>query len=292
MAVDVAQQTAVTAAAFRHQNTSREDAGRVELNGFHVAEAGNAAFQGQSVTGAFANLSVGRHAEELAGTARSDSRSLGNVSVEFARDQITNHSAVAALAVMNQRKSFNTFNDRHLFGDHAVGNSVEHGVASAVRHEAGTPLLGTTEVTLTDQTSSFLTFGNGDLFTIDNHLAIARGDTAPGHTPCSQFTHSLRRGVHEHANHVLVSTPVRATNGIGEVDVFVVANTLNDVSQGCLHAALRRLGVRTLRRHQRQNDGIMTAALGSYCHTQTGQTATDHQYVGVNNLHFKVSLIR
>ena len=81
MAIDVAQQTAVTAAAFRHQNTSREDAGRVELNGFHVAEAGNAAFQGQSVTGAFANLSVGRHAEELAGTARSDSRSLGNVSV-------------------------------------------------------------------------------------------------------------------------------------------------------------------------------------------------------------------
>ena len=292
MAVDVAQQTAVTAAAFRDQNAGREDAGRVELDGFHIAEAGNTAFQSQCVTGTFADLSVGRHAEELAGAARGDSRSLGNVCVKFARDQITNHSTVATLAVMNQRKSLNTFNDRHLFGDNTVGNSVQHGVARAVRHEAGTPLLGTTEVTLADQAGSFLTFGNGDLFTIDNHLAIARGDTAPGHAPSSQFTHSLRRGVHEHANHILVSTPVRTANGIGEVDVFVVANPLNDVSQGCLHAALRRLRVRTLRRHQRQNDGVVTAALGSNCHTQTSQTATDHQYVGVNNLHFKVSLIR
>ena len=37
MAVDVAQQTAVTAAAFRDQNAGREDAGRVELDGFHIA---------------------------------------------------------------------------------------------------------------------------------------------------------------------------------------------------------------------------------------------------------------
>ena len=286
VAVNVTKQTAVTAAAFRHENTGRENTGRVELNGFHVAERGNTGFQSQSVARAFADLSVRRHAEELAGAARGNGRSLCNVGNQFARHQIAADSAVAALAVMNQRESFDTFDNRNVFGDDAVAHGVKHRVARAVRHKARTPLLRAAEVTLADQARGLLAFGNRDLFTVDDDLAVTRGDTAPGHAPGREFTHGLRARVDEHTHHVLVGTPVGTADGIGEVDVFIVPQALNHVAERGLHAALRRLGVRTLRGHQRQDDGVVTATLGSNCHAKTGQAATDHQYVGVDNLHF------
>lgn len=140
MAVNVTKQTAVTAAAFRHENTGRENTGRVELNGFHVAERGNTGSKAERAR-AFADLSVRRHAEELAGAASGNGRSLCNVGNQFARHQIAADSAVAALAVMNQRESFDTFDNRNVFGDDAVAHGVKHRVARAVRHKARTPLL-------------------------------------------------------------------------------------------------------------------------------------------------------
>ena len=289
VAVDVAEQTAVTTATFRDENAGGEDAGRVELDGFHVAEGGDARFESEVVAGAFADDGVRRHAIDTAGTARGDGRSLGHVGHEFARDEAANDGAVAALAVVNQREGFNAFDDRDLFGDDAVGNGVEHGVTGTVGHVAGTPLLRAAEVTLGDEAGSFLAFGNGDLFTIDDDLAITRGDAAPGHTPGSELTHGLRGGVHEHADDFLVSTPVGAADRVAEVDVFVVADALDDVAERSLHAALSSLGMAALRRNQRQDDRVMPTALGSNGHTQTGKTATDHEHVGVDNFHFQWS---
>ena len=291
--INVTQQATVTTATFRHQNTSRENTGRVELNSFHVTQSGNTRFQSQRVARTFADHGVRGHAEQTTGTASGDSRSLRNISHQFARDQITNNSTVAALAIMNQSDSFNTFHNRDVFSDHAVAHGVQHSMARAVRHEASTPFLRTAEVTLTDKASGFFTFGNRYAFTVDDHLTITRGDTAPGHTPGSQFTHSLRGGVHEKTGDILVAAPVGTLNRIGKVDVFVIAQTFNHVTQRSLHTTLSGLRVRALGRHQRQDDGVLTATLGSNCHTQTSQAGTNHQHVGVDDFHnYLVSLIQ
>ena len=293
MAVNVTQQTAVTAAAFGHENTGRENTGRVELNGFHVAQRGNTGFQSQGVAGTFANHSVRGHAEQTTGTAGSDGRGLRHISHQFARDQITNNRTVAALAIMNQSDRFDTFHNRNVFSNNAVAHGVQHSMARAVRHEARTPLLRTAEVALADQAGSFLTFGNRNAFTVDDHLTITRGDTAPGHTPGSQFTHSLRGGLHEKTGDILVAAPVGTLNRVGKVDVFVIAQTFNHVTQRSLHTTLSGFRVRALGRHQRQDDGVLTAMLGSNCHAQTSQTSTNHQHVGVDDFHnYLVSLIQ
>ena len=287
--VNVAQKTAVAAAAFRHENAGREDAGRVELNGFHVAEGGDARFEREVVARAFADDGVCRHAIDAAGTAGGDCRGLGNIGHEFAGDEATDDGAVATLAVVNQREGFNAFDDRNLFGDDAVGNSVEHGVAGTVGHIAGTPLLRAAEVALGDEAGGFLAFGNGDLLTVDDDLTVTRGDAAPGHAPSGELAHGLRGGVHEHADDFLVGTPVGAADRVAKVNVFVVADALDDVAERSLHAALGSLGVAALRRNQRQDDRVMPTALGSNGHTQTGKTATDHEHVGVDNFHFQWS---
>ena len=292
VAVHVAQQTAVTAAAFRHENTGGENTRGMELNGFHVAQRGNTGFEGERVARTFTDLSVRRHAEELAGAARGDRGGLRDVSEDFTRHQVAADGTVAALAVVNEGEGFHTFHDRDVFSDHAVGHRVQHRMARTVGNVAGTPLLRAAEVALVQKTGGFLAFGDGDLFPVDDDLTVTRGDTRPGHAPGSEFTHGLRARVNEHTHHVLVGTPVGAADRIGEVDVFVVAQALDAVRERSLHTALSRLRVRALRGDERQDDGIMTAALGSNCHTQTGQTATDHQHVGVDNLHLMVSLIR
>ncbi len=187
---------------------------------------------------------------------------------------------------MDEREGFDAFDHRNLFGDDAVGHGVQHRVARAVRDVAGTPLLRAAEVALSDEALRFLAFGNRDLFTVDDHLTVARGDAAPGAAPGGEFTHGLGRGVDEHADHFLVGTPVGTTHRVAEMDVFVVPGALDHVAERSLHAALSGLGVATLRRDERQNDRIMPAALGGNGHTEPGQTATDHEYVGVDNLHY------
>ena len=128
------------------------------------------------------------NAVDTAGTAGGDGSGLGHVGHQFARDQVTDDSAVAALAVVNQTKRFNAFDHRNLFCDEAVGHHVEHGVAGTVGDVAGTPLLRAAEVTLIGETRCFLAFGNRDLFTVDDHLTVARGDAAPGTAPASSRT--------------------------------------------------------------------------------------------------------
>ena len=285
VAVNVAEQTAVTAAAFRHQNAGRENARRVELNGFHVRKRGNAGGERQVVTHAVANDRVRRDAVDTAGTAGGDGSGLGHVGHQFARDQVTDDSAVAALAVVNQTKRFNAFDHRNLFCDEAVGHHVEHGVAGTVGDVAGTPLLRAAEVTLIGETRCFLAFGNRDLFTVDDHLTVARGDAAPGTAPGGEFAHSLGRGVHKHADDFLISAPVRTADRITEMDVFIVAQAFDHVAERCLHTALSGLGVAALRRNEGKDDRVVTAALGSNSHAESSKAAADDQHVGVNDFH-------
>ena len=285
VAVDVAQQTAVTAAAFRHQNAGREDAGRVELNGFHVGEGGDARLEGEVVARAVADHGVRRDAVDTAGTARGDGGRLGDVSHEFACDEVADDRAVAALAVGNERERLNAFNHRNLFGDDAVGNGIEHGVARAVGHVAGTPLLGAAEVALVHHALRFLAFRNRHLLAVNDHLTVTGGDSRPGAAPGGELTHGLGRGVHEHADDFLVRTPVGAADGVAEVNVLVVAHALDHVAERGLHAALSSLRVAALRRNERKDDRVVAAALGSNGHAESGKATADNQHVGVNDFH-------
>ena len=62
----------------------------------------------------------------------------------------------SSACIVNERERFNAFDDGNLFGDDAVGHRVEHGVARAVGHVAGTPLLRAAEVALSDEPAASL----------------------------------------------------------------------------------------------------------------------------------------
>ncbi len=150
MTIAVTQKSTVTTAAFRDENARWENTRRVELNGFHVAQCRNTRFESKSSARAFANLSVRCHAEKLASAACGNRCGFGNIGEKFAVNQVANNRTITTLAIVNQRQGFNTFNNRNVLSDNAVANGVKHGVTCAVGDEARTPLLRTTEVTLTD----------------------------------------------------------------------------------------------------------------------------------------------
>jgi len=257
----------------------------VELNGFHVAQAGNTGLEGESSADAFADHSVRGHAVDTAGTAGSHGGSLGHIGHQLTGHEVTDDSAVAALAVMNQGESLNTLHHRDVLGDHAVGHSIQHGVAGTVGSENAAPLLRAAEVTLAEKALALFAFRNRHALAIDNHLMVAGGNTGPRHAPGSQFTGGLRSRIHEHTADVLVRTPVRTADGIDEVKIFVIAKALDHVAEGGLHAALSRFRVRALRGAEGQDNGVLAATLHSNCHAKACQTGTDHQYVGVDDFH-------
>jgi hypothetical protein len=285
VALRVAQQAAVAAAAFGHQDAGREDAGGMELHRFHVAQGHRAGLQSDGVADAFADGGIGGHAVDAAGAAGGDGRGLGDVAAQLAGDEVAHHRAVAARTVVDERDGLGALVDGDAVADGVVAHGLQHGVAGAVGHVAGAPLLGAAEVALRHGAVGGGLLGDGDLLAVDDDRAVALAHAAPGHAPGGQLAHGLGRGVDEHAHHVLVGAPVAAAHGVLEVHVLVVALALDDVAQAGLHAALGGLGVAALGRHQRQHDGLVPAALGGDGQAQTGQAAADHQHIGVDHFH-------
>ncbi len=167
----------------------------------------------------------------------------------------------------------------------AFSSRVQHGVACTVGNEAGSPFLCAAEVALTDQTSSSFAFSNGNFFTVNNNLTVSRSDTAPWNAPSSQFTDSFRCGVDEHTGNFLVATPVRTSNCVTKVNVFVITYAFNNVCKRSLHTALRSLRVRTFWRNQRQDDGVMAACFCTNSHTQASESCADDENIRVYNFH-------
>ena len=240
VAVDVLEQAAVAAAALGDQDAGREDAGGVELHRFHVAQRGDAGFQRDRGAHALADHRVGGHPVQPPGAAGGDAGGLGHIGAQFASDQVTHHSAVAAAGLVDQRDRLHALMHGNSLGDGAVTHRVQHGVAGAVRDIAGAPLLGAAKIALRHQAMGLVTLGQRDLLAVDDDLPVAAVDTAPGHAPGCQLTHRLGRGIDKHAHHALVGTPVAAAHGVLEVHVLVVTLALDDIGQRGLHAALRR----------------------------------------------------
>jgi len=285
MALGVAQQAAVAATALGDEDAGREDAGRMELHRLHVAERRHAGLERQRMADALVDDRIRGDPVQAARAAGGHHRCARHAGRQLAGDQVAHHRPVAALAVVDERQRLGALQHRNARGDRLVAHGEQHGVAGAVGGVAGAPLLGAAEVALGDEPVRVVLLGQRHLLAVDDHLAVAAADAAPGHAPRRQLAHRLRRGVDEHAHHVLVGAPVAAADRVLEVDVLVVAVALDDVAEARLHAALRRDGVRALGRDQRQHQRVEAAAPGADRHAQAGQPAADDQDVGVDDLH-------
>ena len=69
----------------------------------------------------------------------------------------------------------------------------------------------------------------------------------------------------EHAGDILIVAPVAATDGVFEMHILVVAGALGCIAQTGLHAALGRSRVRTLGRHQAEDEYRIAALAGGEC---------------------------
>src|ERR1051325_12181133 len=131
----------------------------MKLYRFHVAEGCNTGLQRDGRGNALGNRCVGGHSVEPSGTAAGDRGSFGNISDQFAGDQVAHDRAVTTRAVVNQSNRFGALMHRYLMSDRLIAHGKKHGVAGAVRNITGTTLVGAAEGALGDQAMSFVAFG-------------------------------------------------------------------------------------------------------------------------------------
>ena len=243
VAVHVAQQAAVAAAALGDQDAGREDSGGVELHRLHVAERHDAGFQRDGGADAFVDHRVGGRLVDAPEAAGGDAGGAGDIGQQAAIDQVADDGAIAAPAVVDQRHRFHALMHRDAGGDGLVADGVEHGVAGAVRHVAGAPFLGAAEIAGGDQAVRHGAFGQRYPLSVHHHVVRPLLHAVPRHAPGGQFAHRLRCGMHEHAGDFLVVAPVAAAYGVLEMHILVVAGSPGGVAQAGLHAALRGGGV-------------------------------------------------
>ena len=285
VAVDVAQQAAVAAAALGDEDAGGHDRGGVELHRLHVAQARHPGLERDRRAHALVDQRVGRDTPDAAEAAGGDHRGRGQDGVQLARLQVAHHRALAASAVVDQRHRLAAVAHRDALGHRAVAERVEHGVAGAVGGVAGAPLARAAEVARGDEAVGLVALGQRDALAVDDHLVGAALHAVPGHAPGRELAHRLGRHVGEHARDELVAAPVRAAHGVAEVHVLVVAHALEGVAQAGLHAALRRHRVRALGRHQRQHLDAQPAPGRAHRGAQAGQAAAHDQHVGVFDPH-------
>jgi hypothetical protein len=285
VAVGVLEQAAVAPAALGDQDAGGDDGGGVELHRLHVAQAGDAGFQGQGGAHALVDEGVGADAPDAAVAPRGDDRGLRQVGREFAGDQVAHHGAMAAVAVVDQGQGLDPLPHRDGLADDPVGHRVEHGVAGAVGGVAGAPFLGAAEIPGGDEAVGRVLLGKGHALAVDHHLVVAPPDPVPGHAPGRQLPRRLGRHVGEHAGDQLVAAPVGAAHRVLEMDVLVVPLALDAVGQAGLHAALGGDGMGALGRHQGQDQGFQAAPPDADGGALAGQSAADDQRVGVDEVH-------
>ena len=186
---------------------------------------------------------------------------------------------------MDERKRFHSLVHGDRVRDSLVAHRVQHGVSGAVGDVTSAPFLSAAEVTLSQQAVRLIALGNRNLLSIDDDLAVTLLYTAPGHAPRGELANRLGRGIDEHADDLLVGTPVTAAHRVLEMHVLVVARRLDNVAEARLHAALGSGRMRTLRWHQRQDDDVVTSSPGADTDSKPREPAADHQNVGVDHIH-------
>src|SRR5690242_5154396 len=180
MTVDVLQQSAVAPRALREQDAGRKGRRRMKLHRLHIAERGNSRFQSDGRRNPFGNDRIGGHPIEPSRAAAGNCSRLGYVRDQLAGDEISHDRAVTTSAVVNQGDRLDTLMYRYLMSDRLIAHRREHGVARAVGDVTGAPLVGAAEGALRDQAMSFVALGDRDFLSVDDDVAVALGNAAPG----------------------------------------------------------------------------------------------------------------
>jgi hypothetical protein len=120
---------------------------------------------------------------------------------------------------------------------------------------------------------------------------FARHDAVPGHAPEGHLAHGDGRGVDEQSGHFLVAAPVRALDGVGEMDVRAIARAHGRVAQRRLHAALGGRGMGAPGRDDGQADDGEAGPGRLDGHAFAGQAGADAQQIGLYDVHNVVILI-
>eukprot|EP00754_Rhynchopus_humris_P011124 Rhum_TRINITY_DN14212_c1_g1::Rhum_TRINITY_DN14212_c1_g1_i1::g.73847::m.73847 len=207
LALRVDEQTALGAAALRHQHTRAVDAGGVELHELHVGEGQTrAGSHGQTVAGA----RLGRRAREV-GTAVSAGRQDGVLRAEAVEGAVLHRHGhdTAALAVDHDQIEHEVLVEEvHAVLERLSVQRVEHRVARAVRRRAATDRGRSTEV---EGLSTERTL-------VDEALLVPR----EGHAHLLQLSHGGRGLLAHVLDGVLVTQPVSSLHGVIHVPSPVV----------------------------------------------------------------------
>src|ERR1051325_10232414 len=162
----------------------------MKLNRLHIAEGCNSGLQRNGGRNTFGDDSVRRNAVEPSGAAAGNRSGLGEVSSQLSRNEISNHRAITAPAVMNQCNGFRALVYRDLVGDGLIAHGIEHRVAGSVGHITSPPLVGAAERALRNQTMGFVALGNRNFLAVNDDVAIASGHPAPGQPPRGELATS------------------------------------------------------------------------------------------------------
>ena len=222
----IGQVTALAAHPFGNQHTGAVNAGRMELNEFHVLQRqAGAQYHGIAVTGAGMGGGTGEISASI--PPRSQDHGVGAKAVQFPLFQVPGQDSPAHTCVVHDQVDGKIFNEK--FGIMLQGllvQGMQDGVTGAVGSGAGTLRRAFTEVSRHSTERTLI------------NLAVY--GTREGYAVMFQFDHCSSGLLAHIFNGILVAQPVRPLDGIVHVPAPVI---LAHIAQGRAHAPLGRNGV-------------------------------------------------
>ena len=263
LALGVDQIGAFAARAFGDQHAGAVDAGRMELDEFHVLERqAGAQHHGVAVAGLGVGAGAGRIGAAIA-AGRQDrhlrGKAMDGAVVEIDRD----HAAAAAVVVHDQVDGEIFDEELGRMAQRLAVHGVQHGVAGAVGGGAGA-LRGALAVVRGHAAERAL---------IDLAVFLAARERQ---APMLQLVDRFRRVAAQIFDGVLVAEPVGALDGVVHVPAPVV---LAHIAERRGDAALRRDGVRAGREHLGDAGGAQARLAAADHGAQPRAAGADHDHV-------------
>ena len=262
LALGIDEIAAFAARAFGDEAARAVDAGRVELDEFHVLQRqAGAQRHGAAVAGAGMRRGAGGIGAAIAAGGEDGglgAKTMQRAVVELQRD----HAAAGALVVHDQVDGEELDVEFGRMAQRLAVHGVQHGVAGAVGGGAGALRLA--------------------LAVVQRHAAeralvdLAVLGARERHAPMLELVDRLGRVAHHVFDRVLVAEPVRPLDGVVHVPAPVV---LVHVAERRRNAALRRHRMRAGRKHLGDAGGAQARFAAADHGAQAGAAGADHHDV-------------
>ena len=183
---------------------------------------------------------------------------------------------------MNQANSLRAVAHRDAETHNLTIDCIQRGVPRPGGGIACSPFSCPTEIALPDQPVFLKGLVDFDVFALDEVVVLPAFHAAPWHSVMSELSHRDGRFVGENIGDFLIGAPIGAAHGIEEMHSGTIALRFGAVGKRCLHASLRGAAMTASRRHQREDERLMSRRRGLYGTTFASQATADHQHVGRN----------